>query len=132
MAAAQRLKELGAPVTYPGLPEHPQHELMAHLSNPGYGFGGILSLDCRTRERAENLLNILQNVTRFGLIAVSLGFYDTLMSCSGSSTSSEIPPEDQATTGLSPGLLRISMGYTGRLEDQLNALEQGVKAAGVV
>jgi methionine-gamma-lyase len=132
LVMAERLKAIGAPVVYPGLPEHPQYELFQAMMNPGYGFGGMVNVDCGSAEKAEALLSALQNKVRFGLIAVSLGYYDTLMSCSGSSTSSEIPPEDQATMGLSPGLVRLSIGYTGGLEDQLAALEKGVRLAGVV
>ena len=132
MAMALKLKEMGVPVVYPGLPEHPQHERFKSMMNPEYGFGGLFNIDCGTVEKAERLLSVLQNQVRFGLIAVSLGYYDTLMSCSGSSTSSEIPPEDQATMGLSPGLLRISVGYTGDLDDQLKALATGIEEAGVV
>jgi methionine-gamma-lyase len=132
MAMALKLKEMGVPVVYPGLPEHPQHERFKSMMNPEYGFGGLFNIDCGTVEKAERLLSVLQNQVRFGLIAVSLGYYDTLMSCSGSSTSSEIPPEDQATMGLSPGLLRISVGYTGDLDDQLKALATGIEEAGIV
>ncbi len=131
LAAAERLKELGIPVAYPGLPDHPQHELATRLMNPGFGYGGMLNVDCETARRAEKLMSVLQNEVRFGLIAVSLGFYDTLMSCSGSTTSSEIPPEDQATMGLSPGLVRISMGFTGDMEDVLDRLTRGVRQAGL-
>ena len=72
-------------------------------------------------------MSILQNKEKFGLIAVSLGYFDTLMSCSGSSTSSEIPPEDQSSMGLSPGLLRLSIGYTGSLEHRVEQIERAVK-----
>ncbi|MGD2125353.1 MAG: aminotransferase class I/II-fold pyridoxal phosphate-dependent enzyme [Desulfobacteraceae bacterium] len=132
MAIATRLHELGAPVTYPGLPFHPQHERMKSMLNEGYGYGGMLTIDCKTREKAEELLSILQNKERFGLIAVSLGYFDTLMSCSGSSTSSEIPPERQEKMGLSPGLIRLSMGYTGSLESRLEQVERAVGAAGLI
>jgi methionine-gamma-lyase len=131
-ALAEHLYSLGAPVVYPGLPSHPQYDRITELMNPGYGYGGIFNLDCGSADRAERLLDFLQNEGRFGLIAVSLGYYDTLMSCSGSSTSSEIPPEDRATMGLSPGLIRISVGFTGQLEDQILALEAGVKKIGLV
>jgi methionine-gamma-lyase len=77
-------------------------------------------------------MSILQNKERFGYIAVSLGYFDTLISCSGSSTSSEIPPEDQLKMGLSPGLLRIAIGYTGSLEARLEQIERAVKAVGLV
>ncbi|WP_082464283.1 aminotransferase class I/II-fold pyridoxal phosphate-dependent enzyme [Dethiosulfatarculus sandiegensis] len=100
LAMAKHLKSLFAPVYYPGLADHPQHDLLKKIANPEFGFGGILALDCRTTLRAERLLAILQNQEKFGLIVVSLGYCDTLISCSGSSTSSEIPPEDQADMGL--------------------------------
>lgn len=131
MAVARLLEELGTEVRYPGLPSHPQHELMTAMMNEGYGYGGMVTLDCKTRKKAEELMSILQNRERFGLIAVSLGYFDTLMSCSGSSTSSEIPPEDQKTMGLSPGLLRFSIGYTGDLDARLAALERAVREVGL-
>ena len=66
------------------------------------------------------------------MIAVSLGFYDTLMSCSGSSTSSEASKEEQEKMGLSPGLVRISVGYTGNLDSRLEQIERAAKKAGLV
>ncbi len=132
LAMAEALEAMGAPVTYPGLPSHPQHDLLASMVNEGYGFGGILTLDCGTPEKAERLMTVLQNELRFGFIAVSLGYFDTLMSCSGSSTSSEIPPEDQTKMGLSPGLLRISVGLTGRLAERIEQLEIAMKKAKLV
>jgi methionine-gamma-lyase len=132
MAIATRLEELGAPVCYPGLPSHPQHKLFTSMMNEDYGYGGMLTLDCKTREKAEELMSILQNEEKFGLIAVSLGYFDTLLSCSSSSTSSEIPPEDQNKMGLSPGLLRIAIGYTGSLEARMEQIERAVKKARLV
>jgi methionine-gamma-lyase len=132
MAIATRLEELAAPVCYPGLPSHPQHKLFTSMMNEDYGYGGMLTLDCKTREKAEQLMSILQNEEKFGLIAVSLGYFDTLLSCSGSSTSSEIPPEDQNRMGLSPGLLRIAIGYTGSLETRIEQIERAVKKARLV
>ncbi len=124
---AQHLKQMGVPVTYPGLPEHPQHDLFKSMFNEEFGFGGLLTIDCKTRKKAEKLMSILQNRERFGLIAVSLGYFDTLMSCSGSSTSSEIPPEDQDKMGLSPGLLRLSIGYTGSLKKRIQQIERAIR-----
>ena len=132
MAIATRLEELGAPVCYPGLRSHPQHALFTSMMNEEYGYGGMLTLDCKTREKAERLMSVLQNEEKFGLIAVSLGYFDTLLSCSGSSTSSEIPPEDQDRMGLSPGLLRIAIGYTGSLEARMEQIERAVKKVGLV
>jgi methionine-gamma-lyase len=131
MAIAERLHKIGAPVVYPGLPSHPQNDLIKSMVNQGYGYGGMLTVDCGTKEKAEELMSILQNKERFGLIAVSLGYYDTLMSCSGSSTSSEIPPEDQAKIGLSPGLVRMAIGYTGSLGARLEQIERAVRVVGL-
>jgi methionine-gamma-lyase len=64
-------------------------------------------------------------------LAVSLGSYDTLISCSGSSTSSEISDEEQQRMGLSPGLLRVAIGYTGLLEDRLAQIERAMKKSGL-
>jgi methionine-gamma-lyase len=130
-AIANRLEDLGAPVTYPGLASHPGRELFDSMANEGYGFSGMLTLDCKTRNKAEELMDILQNEERFGYLAVSLGAFDTLISCSGSSTSSEISEEEQRKMGLSPGLLRISIGYTGPLEDRIAQIERAVTKVGL-
>jgi len=132
MVIASRLFEMGIKVSYPGLPSHPQYNLMSKIINEGYGYGGLMTVDCETSDRAENLMAVLQNEERFGFIAVSLGYYDTLMSCSGSSTSSEIPPEDQHKIGISPGLVRISVGITGSLAARLEQMESAVRKIGLV
>lgn len=126
MAMAEMLDKMGVRVFYPGLQNHPQHQLAMELINEGYGFGGILAIDCGTMEKAEQLMAVLQNDENFGFMAVSLGFFDTLMSCSSSSTSSEISLEEQEKMGLSPGLLRVSVGLTGSLQQRLEQLERGV------
>ncbi len=92
-AMATRLAELGLPVTYPGLADHPDHALLTELANPDFGYGGILALDLGSRDRAFEFMGLLQNEHQFGLMAVSLGYSETLMSCSASSTSSEMPEE---------------------------------------
>ncbi len=123
---AQRLTEGGVPVIYPGLPEHPDHRLLQRLANPGYGSGGVLCVDLGETQRAYEFMEILQNKDRFGFIAVSLGYFDTLMSCSASSTSSEMPREEQARAGISPGLVRLSVGYTGSLEQRWKQLSEAL------
>lgn len=109
---AQKMHKAGIPVIYPGLPNHPQHDLMRKMMRPEVGFGGMLTVDCQSTERALELASLLQK-EKFGLYAVSLGFSRTLMSCSSVSTSSEIPENEQKLMNLSPGLLRLSIGYTG-------------------
>ena len=131
-AIAERLSALGVGVIYPGLASHPGHSLFESMANSGYGFGGMMAIDCVTQERAEKLLSVLQNQEQFGLIAVSLGYFDTLISCSSSSTSSEISAEEQTEIGLSPGLLRLSVGFTGSLESRLEQIERAVKQVGLV
>jgi methionine-gamma-lyase len=115
---AKRLHDMGLSVTYPGLPGHPDHMLMSELHCADYGFGGILTLDMGTEEKANELLDLLQNEYQFGYVAVSLGYFDTLMSCSGSSTSSEMTDTDKLAAGISPGLIRMSIGYTGTTEQR--------------
>lgn len=117
---AQKMKAEGLPVIYPGLESHPQHKLLKDLSGEGdFGFGGILTLECKDADAARVLATKLQN-DKFGLYAVSLGFSRTLMSCSAKSTSSEIPEEERCKMGLSEGLLRFSIGYTGDKEIMWN------------
>ncbi|KAH6804229.1 methionine gamma-lyase [Perilla frutescens var. frutescens] len=68
---ATRIKKLGFKVIYPGLEDHPDHALINTIANTGYGYGGILCLDMETEDKAYRLMNLLQNTTRFGLMAVS-------------------------------------------------------------
>ena len=123
---ATRLKNLGFKVIYPGLEDHPQHELLKSMYNKDYGFGGLLCIDMETEERANWLMHHLQNHGQFGFMAVSLGYYETLMSCSGSSTSSEMDPKERAQAGISPGLVRMSVGYIGTLEQKWSQLEKAL------
>jgi len=112
---AEKLAEREIRVTYPGLPSHPDHERYDQLSNKGVGYGGMLALDAGSAEAADDLARRLQ-AAEVGVLAVSLGYYRTLFSPSGSSTSSEIPPEMQNQMGLSPGLLRFSIGLDHDIE----------------
>ena len=131
MAIAQHLEQAGVSVIYPGLSSHPQHGLFTNMLNQGYGYGGMLAIDCGTQRQAEHFMSVLQNEEDFGYIAVSLGYYDTLMSCSSSSTSSEIPPEDQDKMGLSPGLVRLSIGFSGTLEARIRQMDRAIRMAGL-
>ncbi|MBC2735962.1 MAG: aminotransferase class V-fold PLP-dependent enzyme [Desulfobacteraceae bacterium] len=132
MAVAEHIQTWGLTVTYPGLPAFPQHTQMRAMMNPGYGWGGMLTIDCGTQKKAEAVMDRLQNTERFGFMAVSLGYFDTLMSCSGSSTSSEIDENEQRAMGLSPGLVRLSIGLTGNLEERLKQLQRALQACGLI
>ncbi len=125
------LFDLNVPVVYPGLSDFSQHSLIKSQLNSDFGFGGIFTIDCRNTNNANKLLALLQNKEQFGYIAVSLGYFDTLMSCSGSSTSSEISDEEQEEIGLSPGLVRISVGLTGTIEDRIEQLKRAVKESSI-
>ncbi|CAK8572207.1 unnamed protein product [Lathyrus sativus] len=121
-----RLKKLGLKVIYPGLEDHPHHELLKSIHNKEYGYGGLICIDMETEERANKLMSYLQNYGQFGFMAVSLGYYETLMSCSGSSTSSELNTEEKVLAGISPGLVRMSIGYIGTLEQKWSQLEKAI------
>jgi methionine-gamma-lyase len=131
LALAERMRDLGLKVVYPGLDDHPDHALFRELCCDEYGFGGVLTLDCGDEDTANDLMSCLQNEQRFGYLAVSLGYFDTLMSCSGSSTSSEMSEEDREDAGISPGLVRISVGYTGTLEQRWTQLREALKVSGM-
>ncbi|MGH8225559.1 MAG: aminotransferase class I/II-fold pyridoxal phosphate-dependent enzyme [Gammaproteobacteria bacterium] len=128
---AERLEEAGLAVTYPGLASHPDHSRLTELMNPGYGYGGMLALDAGSAEAADDLTLRLQEA-EVGHLAVSLGFHRTLFSLSGSSTSSEIPPELQREIGLSPGLLRFSIGLDADIEATWERFAQCLADAGLV
>jgi methionine-gamma-lyase len=128
---ASRLSELGLPVNYPGLATHPDHGLLTRIGNPDFGHGGLLTLDLGTRERAFEFMGLLQNEQRFGLMAVSLGYSETLMSCSASSTSSEMPEDELEKAGILPGLVRMSIGYTGSLEQRWSQLRSVLQQMGL-
>jgi len=126
LAISEMLESMNVCVCYPGLKSHPQHELFTSMINEGYGYGGVLTIDCKTQEKAYALMSDLQNVEKFGLLAVSLGYFDTLISCSSSSTSSEMPESEKDEIGLSNGLLRISIGLTGSLEARMDQIKRSV------
>ena len=109
MYLASSFQKDGLKVMYPGLNSHPQHKMMTKNMNEGFGFGGIFVIDAKTKEQANLLMEEMQN-SNLGYLAVSLGFYKTLFSAPGLSTSSEIPDEERAVMGLTDSLVRISIG----------------------
>jgi methionine-gamma-lyase len=131
MYLAGQLTALGLRVHYPGLPGHRQHEVMNRLRNSEYGFGGMMVLDVGTAERANALMVAMQQA-KIGLLAVSLGYFKTLFSAPGNSTSSEIPEERQREMGLSPGMIRLSVGLDQDIERTLSRMHSCLKAAGCI
>ena len=88
------------------------------MMNEKYGFGGIMTIDVGSLEKANELMEMMQE-NNLGYLAVSLGFYKTLFSASGSSTSSEISSEEQKQMGLGEGLIRFSIGLDHLPEETL-------------
>lgn len=128
---AQRLTALGLDVHYPGLPTHPQHALVKEMVNPGYGYGGMMTLDAGTKDNANRLMQRMQD-ERVGYLAVSLGYFKTLFSAPGRSTSSEIPIEEQRRMGLSEGLIRFSVGLDNDIQRTSDVIERCLREVGVV
>lgn len=112
---AEKLEQSGYRVMYPGLASHPGHSLYQSQMNPEFGFGGMLTLDVGSLDRANELMELMQ-AKNIGYLAVSLGFYKTLFSAPGTSTSSEIPLDEQKQMGLSEGLIRFSVGLDNDIE----------------
>lgn len=118
---AQKFEEIGLKFNYPGMLSHPQHELMKSMMNEGFGFSGIIAIDLETAERATPFMELMQE-RGVGYHAVSLGYFKTLFSNSGRSTSSEVPVEIQAEMGLSPGLVRFSVGLDHDIENTFDII----------
>lgn len=112
---AEKLEQAGVKTVYPGLKSHPSHELYQSMINTDFGFGGMLTIDAGNLEKANALMELMQG-RNVGYLAVSLGFYKTLFSAPGTSTSSEIPLEEQQSMGLTDGLIRISIGLDHDIE----------------
>ena len=122
MYLAKRFKEIGLHSIYPGMPDHPEHKLMNEIMNKSYGFGGMIAIDVETAEKAAPFMELMQD-RGVGYHAVSLGYFKTLFSNSGKSTSSEVPVEIQKEMGLSPGLIRFSIGLDHNIERTFEAIK---------
>lgn len=74
----------------------------------------------------------LMQERNLGYLAVSLGFYKTLFSAPGSSTSSEIPEEDQKEMGLTSGLIRFSVGLDNDIQRTYTMMKQCMEEIGLL
>lgn len=128
---AEKLETNGIPVNYPGLNSHPQHELHSRLMNSEFGYGGMLSIDAGTVKKANALMQKMQEHD-VGYLAVSLGYFKTLFSCSGTSTSSEVPEDVKKEMGLSEGLIRFSIGLDNDIESSSDTILQICQTEGLV
>jgi methionine-gamma-lyase len=128
---ADKFEKDGIKTVYPGLKSHPSHELYSKMINPEYGFGGMMTIDVGSLDKANALMELMQE-KNLGYLAVSLGFYKTLFSAPGSSTSSEIPEEEQKEMGLSDGLIRFSIGLDNDIERTYQMMKSCMKKLGVL
>ncbi len=105
-------------VFYPGLPEHPQHELAKRQQS---GFGSMLSFETGSLEAA----NAFAKRLKLCLLAESLGGVETLVCHPASMTHAAVGAEGRAKLGITDGLMRISVGIED-VEDIVADLEQAL------
>lgn len=128
---AEKFEKEGLKTVYPGLKSHPSHNLYSSMINPEYGYGGMMTVDVGSLDKANELMELMQH-RNLGYLAVSLGFYKTLFSAPGSSTSSEIPLEEQIAMGLSDGLIRFSIGLDNDIERTYQMMKECMVETGVL
>lgn len=131
MYLAERFRESGLKFNYPGLLSHKGHETLKKMLNTRYGFGGMISIDLETAEKANELMEKME-MADVGYLAVSLGYFKTLFSNSGKSTSSEVPEEIQREMGLSEGLVRFSVGLDDDIENTWQRIKSCLDEAGII
>lgn len=131
MYLAEKFEADGLRTVYPGLKSHSGHELFKKMMNHEYGYGGMLTIDAGSLEKANELMELMQE-RNLGYLAVSLGFYKTLFSAPGSSTSSEIPEEEQKEMGLTDGLIRFSIGLDNDIERTYKMMRECMVEVGVL
>jgi methionine-gamma-lyase len=127
---AKELEKLGCKVFYPGLPKHNGHDIMNELMNEGFGYGGMIAVDAGDIETADKFMAKMQD-EKVGYLAVSLGYFKTLFSSPGHSTSSEIPEEEQKVMGLSEGLVRISIGLDNNIKETFERVKKCLNEVGL-
>ncbi|SDH54015.1 aminotransferase class I/II-fold pyridoxal phosphate-dependent enzyme [Winogradskyella thalassocola] len=128
---AEQFENDGLKTVYPGLASHPSHELFKSMMNEKYGFGGMMTIDVGSLDKANALMEMMQE-RNLGYLAVSLGFYKTLFSAPGSSTSSEIPEDEQEAMGLSDGLIRFSIGLDADIERTYKTMKACMKELNIL
>ncbi|MEA2568686.1 MAG: hypothetical protein QOI24_687 [Acidobacteriota bacterium] len=102
-------------IYYPGLADHPQHELAKKQMN---GFGSMISFELGSHENAKKFLDRV----RLCSLAESLGGVETLISHPETMTHASVPIEDRKRLGITPGLVRISVGIED-IEDLIADVE---------
>ena len=90
-------------VIYPGLPEHPGHEIMKKQAR---GFGAMITFDLDTKEHAIALLEKVRMIK----FAESLGGVETLITYPTTQTHADVPVEIREKNGITDSTLRLSVG----------------------
>ncbi len=107
-----------AQVYYPGLPDHPGHELASRQQR---GFGSMISFETGSFDNANRVLRSL----RLCSLAESLGGVETLVSHPATMTHASVPESRRRQLGITPGLARISVGIED-VEDLIADLDQAL------
>lgn len=108
-------------VFYAGLASHPQHELAKKQMS---GFGGMVSIELGSRERADKFCR----ATRVFTLAESLGGVESLVSHPAAMTHAAVPAEDRERMGITDGLVRLSVGIED-VEDLIEDIDQALSVA---
>jgi cystathionine beta-lyase len=107
-----------AHVAYPGLAEHPDHEVAARQMR---GFGGMLAFELRDPARVDGVLRRFKVVTP----ALSLGGVESLVCAPSKTSHRSLSPEERRRVGIGDGLLRVSVGIED-IEDLLADFDQAL------
>jgi len=110
-------------VNYPGLPSHPSHELAKRYLRGG--FGGIVTFG--VRGGVEVGRRLIDSVRLFSLLA-NVGDAKSLIIHPASTTHQQLDPEDQLATGVTPDLIRLSVGLE-HIDDLVADLDAALRAA---
>jgi cystathionine beta-lyase/cystathionine gamma-synthase len=105
-------------VHYPGLASHPQHDLARRQMQ---GFGGLVSFEMGSLERARTVLNHLELMA----LAESLGGVETLISHPASMTHASVPPDRREQIGVTDDMVRVSVGIED-VDDLKEDLDQAL------
>ncbi|RUS02593.1 trans-sulfuration enzyme family protein [Pectobacterium polaris] len=111
-------------VYYPGLPNHPQHGLAQQQMR---GFGGMISV--RLKGDEDYAHDVIKR-TRLFTLAESLGGVESLISQPYSMTHASVPLEKRLQKGITPQLLRLSVGIEN-VQDLIDDLYQALNASAV-
>jgi cystathionine beta-lyase/cystathionine gamma-synthase len=107
-------------VLYPGLPDHPGHEIQKRQAS---GFGSMITIEMGSFAAAKAMLDRMRVMS----FAESLGGVESLISHPASMTHASVPPEQRAMLGLTDGMVRLSVGIEN-VEDLLADLDQALAA----